>query len=222
MCGRYVRKTPPEQFAQLFHARGKIDADEAYNVSPSQNVLVARNAAEGERELALLRWGLIPSWAKDPKIGYRMINARVETVAGKPAFRAAFKRRRCLVAGDGFYEWSVVDGKQPYYIHLADDAPFGFAGLYEHWEGEGQVIESCTMIVGEPNKLVARIHDRMPCIVDPKDYDTWLDPEVSKAEVLLPLLRPYSAKKMAAHPVSRKVNSPRNQGPSLIEAIETE
>ena len=206
----------------MFHAKGRIDAEAAYNVAPSQDVLVARNGAAGERELALLRWGLIPSWAKDPKIGYRTINARVETVATKPAFRAAFKRRRCLVAGDGFYEWSVVNGKQPYYIHMADDAPFGFAGLYEHWEGDGSVIVSCTIIVGEPNDLIARIHDRMPCILDPKDYDMWMDPDLTDSQQLLSVLRPYSAERMAAYPVSRAVNSPRNQGPQLIEPVADE
>jgi putative SOS response-associated peptidase YedK len=222
MCGRFVRKSPPKVFGRLFDAKGNVDAVPGYNVSPSQDVLVARTAADGERELVLLRWGLIPSWAKDPKIGYRTINARAETVAAKPAFRAAFKRRRCLVACDGFYEWSVVNGKQPYFIHMADDAPFGFAGLYEHWEGAGQAIESCTIIVGEPNAMIARIHDRMPAILDPKDYDIWLDPDVTDAEHLLPLLRPYAADKMAAYPVSRQVNSPRNQGPSLTEPLAAE
>lgn len=221
MCGRYVRKSPPQEFGRLFGAEGDFDLEPAYNVAPSQDVLVARNGESGARQLALLRWGLIPSWAKDPSFGYRTINARVETVASKPAFRAAFKRRRCLVASDGFYEWSQVNGKQPFFIDMADDAPFGFAGLYEHWqgEGEGQVIESCTIIVGEANDLIARIHDRMPCIVDPKDYAAWLDPDVSDADKLLSLLRPYPSAKMALHPVSRKVNSPRNQGPALIEPV---
>ena len=222
MCGRFVRKSPAEIYASLFHAKGNIDIVPAYNIAPSQDVLVARNDPAGERELALLRWGLIPSWAKDPKFGYRTINARAETVATKPAFRTAFKRRRCLVASDGFYEWSEANGKQPYYIHMADDAPFGFAGLYEHWEGEGQIIESCTIIVGEPNDMIARIHDRMPCILDPKDYDRWMDTEVTDAEQLLPLLRPHPAGKMALYPVSRKVNSPRNQGPSLLDPTVTE
>ena len=222
MCGRYVRKSPPKEFGRLFHARGDVDLEAGYNVAPSQDVLVARNNDEGERELAKLRWGLIPSWAKDPKVGYSTINARAETVAEKPMFRSAFKRRRCLVACDGFYEWSVANGKQPYYIHMADDAPFGFAGLHEHWEGEGQVIESCTIVVGEPNNLIARIHDRMPCILDPKDYDLWMDPDVTEAGQLLPLLRPYPAEKMALYPVSRKVNSARHQGPSLIEPMTVE
>jgi putative SOS response-associated peptidase YedK len=219
MCGRYVRKSPPETFGRRFRAKGDIKAVPAFNVSPSQDVLVARNNDMGERELEMLRWGLIPSWAKDPKFGYRTINARVETVATKPAFRSAFKRRRCLVASDGFYEWSEVNGKHPYFIHMADDAPFGFAGLHEHWEGEGKVIESCTIIVGEPNEMIARIHDRMPCILDPKDYDAWMDPEVTEAERLLPLLRPYPAEKMEAYPVSRRVNSPRNQGAELVERM---
>jgi len=182
-------------------------------------VLAARDDGAGGRELVTLRWGLVPAWAADPKTGYRMINARAETVAEKPTFRAAFRRRRCLVAADGFYEWSAVNGKQPYYIHMADGAPFGLAGLYEHWEGDGRVIESCTIIVGEPNALIARIHDRMPCIVVPEDYGAWLDSGSSDPRALLSLLRPYPADKMAAYPVSRSVSNPRHEGPSLIEPL---
>lgn len=219
MCGRFVRKSSAEAFGRLFRARLRNEVDPAYNISPSQLILAARDDGAGGRELVGLRWGLIPGWARDPNTGYRMINARAETVAQKPSFRAAFKRRRCLVAADGFYEWSPVNGKRPYYIHMADDAPFAFAGLYEHWEGDGRVIESCTIIVGDPNAMIARIHDRMPCILEPEDYDGWLDPRLSDPRLLLPLLRPYPAEKMAAYAVSRSVNNPRNEGPKLIEPV---
>ena len=219
MCGRFVRKSPAKTFGRLFNAKVSLEVEGAYNIAPSQDVLVARDSGSGARELTLLRWGLVPFWAKGPKAGYRMINARVETVVTKPAFRAAFRRRRCVIAADGFYEWSAANGKQPYYIHMADDAPFGFAGLYEHWEGQGEFINSCTIIVGEPNDLVARIHDRMPCILRPSDYDTWLDAEIAAQEELLPLLQPYPAEQMTVYPVSKLVNNPRNKGASLIEPI---
>lgn len=222
MCGRFVRKSSAAAFGRLFHAKGRVEVEPAYNVSPSQEVLVVRNAAGCGRELALLRWGLVPSWAKDPKTGYRMINARAETVATKPAFRAVFKRRRDIVGSDGFCERAAPNGKRPYYIHMVDDAPFGFAGLYEHWEGDGQAIDSRTIIVGEPNDLVARIHDRMPCILDPIDYDAWMEPDVDDPERLLSLLRPHPAEKMTAYPVSRNVKDPRNQGPSLVEPLVAE
>ena len=195
-----------------------------FNIAPSQPVPVVRLAPQQpqpQRELVWLRWGLIPSWAKDPAIGNRMINARAETVAEKPAYRAALRRRRCLVAADGFYEWQRTGGrKQPYFIHMRDDRPFAFAGLWEAWEGPDQsAIESCTLLTTEPNELVRPIHNRMPVILAPDDYDRWLDPAVQKPEQLAPLLGPYPSDEMTADPVSTFVNSPANDGPQCIEPV---
>lgn len=217
MCGRYARFTPAEIYARLFDAEGAVALGPRYNVAPSQSVLAARSDAQGARELVALHWGLIPFWAKEPKTGYSTINARAETVATKPAFRQPFRKRRCLIAADGFYEWKRTSGrKQPYYIRLRDGAPFAFAGLWERWRGEDQIIESCSIIVTEANSLVATIHNRMPVILAPEDYGTWLDPKLEDAGALSPLLRPYGAEQMLASAVGFAVNNPRNDGPELL------
>ena len=170
-----------------------------------------------------MHWGLIPSWAKDPTIGNRMINARSETAATKPSFRSAVKYRRCLLPTDGFYEWKAIAGqkrKQPYYIRMADDRPFAFAGLWEHWEGlDGAAIDSCTILTTEPNEMMADIHNRMPVILDPKDFAQWLDPEVKTADVLHPPLRSYPAGGMTAYPVSTMVNRPSNDSAGCIARL---
>jgi putative SOS response-associated peptidase YedK len=179
------------------------------------------DAPRRQRECVLLRWGLIPGWADDPKIGNRMINARAETVASKPAFRNAFKRRRCLVVTDGFYEWKkLVQGKQPHYIRMKDDRPFAFAGLWESWHRDGSQIESCTIITTEPNALMKSIHNRMPVILRPDDYDCWLDPEFQDGDALQRLLAPFSAHRMEAYPVSTLVNSPGNDVADCICSAE--
>jgi putative SOS response-associated peptidase YedK len=193
-----------------------------YNIAPTQPVVGVRVPESGApRELAVFTWGLVPFWAKDPKIGSRMINARSETAAEKPSFRAAFKRRRCLVIADGFYEWQKVNGaKQPHFIHLTGRRPFGIAGLWEHWESEeGSVIESCTLLTTEPNELLRPLHNRMPVILKPEDYDLWLDPGVQSADRLQPLLKAYAAEEMEHFAVSRFVNSPHNDGPACIEPL---
>lgn len=217
MCGRYARFTPAEIYAQLFDAKEGPVLEPRYNVAPVQPVLAARNAPGGGRELVTLHWGLIPAWAKDPKTGYRTINARAETVASKPAFRQAFRRRRCLIAADGFYEWKRTDGrKQPYYIKLKEGEPFAFAGLWERWQGGETAIESCTIIVTEANNLVRTIHDRMPVILAPEDYHPWMDPEPRDPNDLQALLGPFPAERMVAHPVGLAVNNPRNDKPELL------
>jgi putative SOS response-associated peptidase YedK len=185
-------------------------------------VAAARLATEtGDREFVLLRWGLVPFWAKDPKIGSRMINARSETVATKPAFRAAFRRRRCLVLADGFYEWQKVQGgKQPHYVRLKDGSPFAFAGLWERWQGESQgMVESCTLLTTEPNDLIRPLHNRMPVILQPQAYSLWLDTETDDAQALQALLRPFPSEGMLAYPVSRWVNSPANDDQRCIEPV---
>lgn len=220
VCGRYARFTPAEIYARLFDAEAEVALlAPRYNIAPSQPVLAARNGPGGTREMVALQWGLIPFWAKDPKTGYSTINARAETVASKPAFRQPFRKRRCLIAADGFYEWQRTNHrKQPYYIRLRAGEPFAFAGLWEHWERDGEVIESCTIIVTQANSLVAAIHDRMPVILPQTDYDTWLNPQLQDPGALNPLLRPYPADGMIASPVGLAVNNPRNDSPELLAA----
>jgi putative SOS response-associated peptidase YedK len=165
VCGRYTLKAPKKAIAEAFDLADVPPLLPRYNIAPTQPVPVVRlDPASGERGLALLHWGLIPSWADDPAIGHRLINARAETVAEKPAFRSAFKRRRCLVVADGFYEWKRENGKTPYYFRLKDDSPFAFAGLWDRWEKGDELVASCTLITCEPNGVVAPVHDRMPVI----------------------------------------------------------
>lgn len=219
MCGRYSLTKPPEAMRRLFQFRRALrNLPPRYNIAPTQDAPVVRLSADGERELAMLRWGLVPSWSQDPKSGYSTINARAETVAEKPAFRSAFKSRRCLVPADGFYEWQKVDTrKQPYRIAMKDDGLFAFAGLWERWE-KGETIESFTIIVTQANDLLKPIHDRMPVILDPLDYEPWLDTGTSPAAAQK-LLRPFPSDAMRAYPVSTRVNSPRNDDASVIEAL---
>ena len=219
MCGRYTRK---EDLARLAEVLKVIlpHLKPSYNIAPSQMVAAVRVKPEsGDRECVELKWGLIPSWAKDPSIGNKMINARGETVAEKPAFRKAFRQRRCLVLADGFYEWKREGkAKQPYYIYLKDNQPFAFAGLWERWEdGKDQTIESCALITTGSNAIMEPIHHRMPVILDPNSYDVWLDPAVQDVNTLNELLRPYTANEMVSYPVSIMVNNPRNDSPRCIE-----
>jgi putative SOS response-associated peptidase YedK len=219
MCGRFVRTTPIHELAELFIFPETADQPPRYNIAPTQPVAVVRaTTGSRHRELAFLHWGLIPSWSQDPKIGDRMINARSETAAGKPSFRSAFRKRRCLIPTDGFYEWQKTGGKKrPYFIHRADAKPFAFAGLWEHWEGDGEVIESCTILTTEANELMRPIHDRMPVILLAEDYDRWLDPKLDKPEAVQPLLRPYPSEALAAYPVTPLVNNPRNDRPECLK-----
>lgn len=222
MCGRFTLITPAEALAEQFQLFEIPSLAPRYNIAPTQPVAAVRRVpGDGQRELVLLRWGLVPFWAKDPGIGARMINARSETVAEKPAFRAAFRRRRCLVPADGFYEWRRLErGKQPFYVRLRDERPFAFAGLWERWEGPDETaIDSCTLLTTEPNDLIRPVHSRMPVILSPKDYDLWLDPGVQKVELLQPLLRPYPSEGMLAYPISTWVNKPKNDSPRCIEPL---
>ena len=222
MCGRFTLTDPNVDLAVQFNLPEIPDMQPRYNIAPTQPVAAVRATRDGSaRELVMLQWGLIPFWAKDPTIGARMINARSETAAEKPSFRAAFRRRRCLIVADGFYEWQKQNGaKQPFFIHLRDARPFAFAGLWEHWEGpDDSIIESCTLLTCNPNDFLRTVHNRMPVILDPGDYDLWLDQQVQDPERLQPLLRPYPAREMEVYPVSRFVNKPANDSPQCIEPL---
>jgi len=208
MCGRYTIKTPAAELADYFHLPIPFALRPRYNVAPTQGSLAIRWAAGG-REWVMLKWGLIPSWADDPKVGNRMINARSETVGEKPAFRSALAKRRCLIVADGFYEWKRQgEHKQPFHIRFRDGRPFALAGLWERWSRGVEPIESCTVLTTAPNELMRDIHDRMPVIVAPDDQGLWLAPEVGDAADLTRLFRPFPAAEMEARPVSARVNSP--------------
>ncbi len=216
MCGRFTLTASATALAQQFNLADIPARSPRYNVAPTQEVLaVVRRPDASKRQARLLRWGLIPMWVEGPAVGSRMINARAETVATKPAFRRAFRERRCLILADGFYEWQRREGrKQPFYIRLDDGQPFAFAGLWERWVPlDGQPLDSCTIITTTSNDLVGRIHLRMPVILAPEDYDLWLDPGLHEPECLQPLLRPYPAEEMVAYPVSTRVNNPADDTP---------
>lgn len=223
MCGRYTLTTPGEIIAEIFDLAAPPELPAHYNVAPTQEVAAVRvDEPGGERRLVILRWGLVPHWADDPAIGNRMINARAETAAEKPAFRSSFKAKRCLVVADGFYEWQKVSGgtKQPWYFRLASGEPFAFAGLWAVWgKGEGDPIETCTVLTTDANELVRKVHPRMPVILAPEHWDLWLDPSVGDRERLEAVLGPYDPARMIAFPVSTRVNSPANDDPSVIEPL---
>lgn len=222
MCGRFSLSVTEEALAAQFALEDLPEIAPRFNIAPTQETVVIRARESGAREAALMRWGLVPFWAKDRKIGSRMINARSETAAEKPAYRAAFKRRRCLVPADGFYEWRRENGaKQPYRIVAGAGEPFAMAGLWERWDKDpdGELL-SFTVLTTSPNELVAPIHDRMPVILEPEDYATWLDPSVDDRGALEALLDAYPAAAMEAYPVSKVVNSPANDDPRCIARLE--
>jgi putative SOS response-associated peptidase YedK len=220
MCGRFTLTATPEALHQVFPLFEGIDWSPQYNIAPSQNVLAVRLTGQGQPEAVRLRWGLVPSWADDSKIGYRMINARVETVRDKPAFRSAFKHRHCLVLADGFVEWQAQNGhKQPYHIRRRDGRPFAFAGLWEHWHKEEEIIESCTILTTPANATVRPVHDRMPLILDHQDHGQWLDAGAGQRGDVLEMLRPCPAEVLTAVAVSSRVNSPRHNDAACLEPV---
>jgi putative SOS response-associated peptidase YedK len=219
MCGRFTLFVDPKDLMEAFPGFAlPVEWTPRYNIAPTQPVAAIPN--NGQNKVEFFRWGLIPSWAKDPAIGNRMINARAETVAEKPSFRAAFQRRRCLVLADGFYEWRKEPGrtaKTPMYIRLKSGLPFAFAGLWETWRApDEEMIYSCNIITTEPNPLVAKIHNRMPVILEREAYDLWLDPAEQSPDRLGAWLKPYPAEQMTAYAVSRFVNNPSNEAPECI------
>ncbi|MFS1518574.1 SOS response-associated peptidase [Bacillus sp. SCS-151] len=223
MCGRFTLFTDFDQIIDRFGIEAAFSEDEYrfnYNVAPSHSVVSVINDGEKNR-LGYLRWGLIPHWAKDMKIGYKMINARGETIAEKPSFRNAYKKKRCLVIADSFYEWKKTqDRKIPMRIKLKSNEPFGMAGLWESWKSpEGKTIYSCTVITTEPNDLMSTIHDRMPVILKPDDEKVWLDPTINDTNYLQQFIKPFDQEQMEAFEVSSDVNSPKNNSPNLIQKV---
>jgi putative SOS response-associated peptidase YedK len=219
MCGRFTLNQLSARLSQVFHVEPVPDLAAEYNIAPTQLVAtVLQNPESEKREFKQLHWGLIPSWAKDARMGAKLINARAETAAEKPAFRSAFKHRRCLVVADGFYEWQQQQGKkQPFYFRLPDGQPFGFAGLWEKWRTPAkEEIISCTILTTAANELLQPIHERMPVILEPEDYDLWLDSQVQTPQTLQQLLRPYPASAMTAYPVSTLVNNSQYNSPQCI------
>lgn len=218
MCGRFTLMAPIKELAVQFGLDEVPDLQPRFNIAPTQSVATVL-VLTSRREFKLMRWGLVPPWAKDVSVGHKMINARSETIVEKPAFRSALKHRRCLILSDGFYEWDHKGPeKKPYRIVTKDKMPFAFAGLWETWKpSTGQVVDSCTIITTAANDLVGKFHDRMPVILDPKDYEVWLDPTVEDTDPLLPLLKPYPASKMLVYPVSTLVNSPAHEDPRCVE-----
>jgi putative SOS response-associated peptidase YedK len=228
MCGRYSLTAPANVIADIFEVDVLPEILPRYNVAPSQQVPVVK-ASDGVRSLAMHRWGLIPFWAKDKRIGYKTINARGETVASKPAFRASFKKKRCLIVADGFYEWKRLSKKDkiPHHIQVRDGKPFAMAGLWAKWtdpdaeDPEDADVYSCSIVTIGPNELMDGIHDRMPVILDPADWHAWLAEDTPK-EQLQELIRPFPADRMMAHAVSTYVNDARHQGPECQEPYEGE
>jgi putative SOS response-associated peptidase YedK len=233
MCGRYVSKSAPDEIAKYFGAEMSETLVEAppeanFNVAPTSNVLIVVERGD-VRQLDVARWGLVPSWAKDLSIGARMINARAETLASKPAFKRAFQRKRCIVPADGFYEWKPIPGqkrKQPVYIHRADGDRFAFAGLWELWRDpeapDAPPLRTCTIITGRANEKVAPVHDRMPVMLPPDAWDRWLDHDLHDTDALAELLVPAPASLIELHAVSTAVNNVRNKSPELIDRVEPE
>lgn len=222
MCGRFTLTVDPAELQDAFPEYiFPAQYSQRFNIAPSQPVLVIPNDGTGKADFYV--WGLIPSWAKDPSIGNRMINARAETLAEKPSFRGALKYRRCLIPADGFFEWQVQVGsksKIPHHIRMKSAQPFAFAGLWEDWHApDGSNIKSCTIITTQPNDLMTPIHNRMPVILPRNAYAQWLAPAPGQAEDLLPLLVSYPADEMVAYPVSTLVNSPANDRPEVLQPV---
>lgn len=219
MCGR-LSQSHLERMRLLTDIAGQLIYTPHYNIPPSSNIVAIRQTPEGNLEWATFYWGLIPSWAKDKKFGYKTFNAKAETVAQKPAFRNAFRRQRCIIPADGFYEWRTDNGKkQPFYVRNPDDKPLLIAGLWEHWEHEGEIIESCTIITTDANDLIRAIHTRMPVILTTADWPIWLDNKVQDIQQLQPLLKPYPGN-LLTYKVDPRMNSPRYDDPSCTEKID--
>lgn len=232
MCGRFTLATPATEWARLFAVPELPVLEPRYNIAPTQDVAVVRlrppdsDASEGPpdqaREIRLLSWGLVPHWSGDSGVGSRLINARSETAADKPAFRDPFRDRRCLVVADGFYEWRREgSGKQPYWIHASDGRTFAFAGLWDRWKGRGRpALETCAILTTAANERLLALHDRMPVILRASDHARWLDPAVRDRDALADLFEPFPADSLRVTPVSSRVNSVSFDDPACLESVE--
>lgn len=218
MCGRFTLKTPAKQLLMAFGLAEMPGLTPRYNIAPTQMIPVVR-AGERGRQMELMQWSLVPSWAKEPKLKAPLINARAETVAELPAFRSSFRQRRCLIPADGYYEWlGAKKQRQPYWVHLADERPFAMAGLWDLWRpATGDPLASCTIITTDANGEARTVHDRMPVILDPADYDEWLNPAEERPERLLTLLRPYEGD-LVVDRVNPLVNKADNESPECLVA----
>jgi putative SOS response-associated peptidase YedK len=221
MCGRFALIVDASLLADVFDVDPPRELKPRFNIAPTQTIPIVRAGKATPRECAMVRWGLVPSWAKDEKMGARMINARGETVAEKPSFRSAVKSRRCLIPADGFYEWvRTGDGKQPHFVHFSDGRVFAFAGLWERWDkGEGEPLETCTIITTTPNDLLADLHDRMPVILPADHFTEWLETQPLAPDRLQDLLVPHPPEGMEAFAVSTYVNKPANDGPECVVRV---
>lgn len=208
MCGRFAMKETPQRLAKHFNAGGEVEFKPSYNIAPSSRIVTVTADESNIRHLKTMRWGLIPSWAKDPSIGNKLANARGETVAEKPSFRSAFRTRRCLIPASGFYEWKTDAGKKnPWFISYKSGEPLAMAGLWEIWrDPAGEIIETCCIITTEPNLVMEPIHDRMPVLLDPDQWTAWLSPNDRRADSVLSMIKPHAAEGMQAWPVTRELN----------------
>ncbi len=221
MCGRYVLKATLPDIARMLGMHVDLALEPSYNIAPTSPVPACRMQQPDHKQLVRMHWGLIPHWSKKPDSGYRMINARAETVAEKPAFRSAFRHRRCLIPADGYYEWKSLQGrKQPFYFSMQDGSPFCFAGIWECWQpDDGDAIDSCAIITTGANALGAEVHHRMPVILPENDYASWLDPRTTESSQLLPMLQAFPPQAMRVHPVSTLVNNARTDEPRCITPL---
>jgi putative SOS response-associated peptidase YedK len=219
MCGRFTLHTPESRIREAFGLEHTelLSLKSRYNIAPSQNIPIIRDTDTGH-EMVLARWGLIPAWSKEAKTKYSTINARIESVAEKPTYRTAFKHRRCLIPADGFYEWKVVNGhKIPHHIRMRDSEVFAFAGLWDRWEGDGETLDSCSIIVMPANEVMKPIHDRMPAIIAPAHYDLWLDSRITEKDDILAFLNSAPSSQLKAYPVSSWVNTPKHDDKRCIQ-----
>lgn len=220
MCGRFSLTASGETIAQQFDLAEVPDIPKHYNIAPTQTI--ATIVVKNERQYQPMRWGLIPHWAKDPKIGNRLINARVETVTEKPSFRNLIKQKRCLVIADGYYEWQSQKGrKQPYYFQIGEHQPFAFAGLWDTWRSPDGEIMSCTLLTTDASAEVSPVHHRMPVIVPPQAYSQWLDPNLTDPEAVLPLLNSDIYQSLSSYPVSAVVNNPTKDSAECVQPVES-
>jgi putative SOS response-associated peptidase YedK len=222
MCGRFTLHTPEARIREVFHLEHTepLGLTPRYNIVPSQDIPVVRESESG-KEMVLARWGLVPAWSKEPKTKYSTINARIETVAEKPTYRTPFKRRRCLIPADGFYEWKEIDGhKIPHHIRMRDGGVFAFAGIWDRWEGDGEILDSCSIIVMPANEVMRPLHERMPAIVAQAHHDLWLDSRMTEKDEVMKYLNSAPSSGLKLHPVSTWVNSPKHDDERCIQPEE--